>query len=42
VWGLLKSGRVAEAIFTGSSPTFTAIGKVKKVMDLDEIKKNFN
>jgi len=34
--------RVAEAIFTGSSPTFTAIGKVKKVMDLDEIKKNFN
>ena len=34
--------RVAEAIFTGSNPTFTAIGKVKKVMDLDKIKKNFN
>ncbi|MBP7710646.1 MAG: insulinase family protein [Rickettsiales bacterium] len=33
--------RVAEQIFSDSKPTFAAIGKVGKVMDIGKIKKNF-
>ncbi len=33
--------KVAEKIFTGSKPTFAAVGKVAKVMDLEKIKKSF-
>jgi predicted Zn-dependent peptidase len=33
--------RVAEQIFDGSKPTFAAIGKVGKVMDIAKIKKSF-